>query len=201
MTVHAVVAYTAATTEEDSMRRGFVRVGLLGLCVCGCPSLTDARQTPDIDLSVGYGQLRVLGFQHRGVAGQIHVPFTDLLGVEAYMSRYWDISGNPFGVNTLGGRVTFRDVHPRVTPYAAFGLDFFDIGISTIGKGVTRQTGWSAVRIGGGTDVGLTRTMALRFDSRFTPLRLFQDLTGDYRWRAGMDFSVGVAFRLPWSVR
>lgn len=182
--------------------RWHLRGALWALSVYACLPAAHAQEAPNIDVGLGYGQLRVLDLEHHGFAAQVHLPVTDSFGIEAYISRYWHADSEAFGVNTLGGRVTFREVHSRIVPYAAAGIDFFHINVvDAISGGTSSNSGVSALRFGGGTDVELAPAVALRFDSRFTPMRFFQQNLGRHEWRAGLDFSVGIAFQLPWSLR
>jgi hypothetical protein len=155
---------------------------------------------PRIQTSLGYANLGMLDYanpnpdgtltattRHSGFANETGFNFTRSLGVNNYMGVY-SLGGNVTMIaDFIGGKASYRTA--RVIPYGVAGIGFAYLSFS-YGSSF-------ANRFGGGVDIPLNDSLALKFEVSRMNFHLQTNLaTGTSSWVHGVNFQTGIVFTL-----
>ena len=158
---------------------------------------------PRIQTSLGYANLGLVDYgsvnfdgsltgqtsRHSGFANETGFNFTRSLGVSNYMGVY-GLGGNVTMIaDFIGGKAMYRTA--RAVPYALAGIGFAYLSSGYYYGGSSFATRW-----GGGVDVPINDSMALKFEVSRMSFHLQTDVTGNATWHTGINFQTGVVFTI-----
>lgn len=132
------------------------------ICVCALPLIAQ-ENAPRVEVFAGYQFSHIPGYNANGWNASSAFNFNNWLGVAAdFSGAYKTVSGVDVRNHTFmfGPVVSYRK-HETVTPFvhALFGADRLSASLSGVGSGATNGF---AMAMGGGADVTLTRSFAVR---------------------------------------
>jgi hypothetical protein len=163
------------------------------------PALAQDEDFPRIEIGVGYGRVNLpdisfLGSplvesgSHSGFVSQQGFNFSRWLGVENYLGYYGagNVTGTSsnFFTNCFGLKAAYRNLK-KVVPYGSAG-----IGGSSLSINYQGSTSGFATRVGGGIDVPVNDSMAVRVDYSHISSHVLDE------WRPTNNISFGVVFTI-----
>ena len=171
---------------------------LLLVLLCAVPAMAQ-DDYPKIQTSMGYSNLGFANFasptgatsRHSGFANETSFNVTRTLGVNNYMGIYGLGQGVSLIADFFGGKVMYRAA--KVVPYAlaGIGVGYFTQSSSS-GYGASSSF---ATRIGAGTDVPISDSMALKFEVSRMSFHI-QTVQNGPSWSSGTNFQTGIVFTI-----
>ncbi len=134
----------------------------VAVCVCVLP-LVAQENAPRVEVFAGYQFSHIPGYNANGWNASSAFNLNNWFGVAAdFSGAYKTVSGVDVQNHTfLFGPVVSYRKHETVTPFfhALFGADRLSASLSGVGSG---STNGFAMAMGGGTDVKISRSFAIR---------------------------------------
>jgi hypothetical protein len=145
---------------------------------------------PTFQLAPGYGNIK-FGIPNIGFASQRHSGFVldtsfnfhPVVGFDLYTGYYSIAQDSTLYTNTFGLNFALRK-YDHITPYGTAGFGFGIVNFNGFGE---RSM---ATRIGGGIDIPLGDSMAIRGEATHMGYHF------EHEWHGGMNLSVGIVLNL-----
>jgi len=145
---------------------------------------------PTFQLAPGYGNLKfglpTIGFtptRHSGFVLDTNYNFTSAIGLDLFTGYYSLGTNSTLYTNTFGLNFSLRKSE-RIIPFGTAGFGFGYVNLN--GGGAQSMS----TRIGGGVDIPLGDSIALRTDVTRMSYHF------DHDWNGGMNISVGIVLNL-----
>jgi opacity protein-like surface antigen len=172
-----------------------LRYGLaLGLFLAFAAPVFAQNDYPRFQLAPGYGNLKfgIPGLEpfglgpahHSGFILDTNYNFTPMVGLDLFTGYYSLGNSSTLYTNTFGLNASLRK-NARIIPYGTAGFGFGYLNIQNQGGEQAMAT-----RIGGGADIPLGDSMAIRADVTHMGFHF------EHQWNGGMNISVGIVFNL-----
>jgi hypothetical protein len=146
---------------------------------------------PRFQLAPGYGNIKfglpdfgLPSTRHSGFVLDTNYNFSPLVGLDLFTGYYSLGNNSTLYTNTFGLNATLRKSE-KIIPYGTAGFGF---GYLNINGQFGEQA--MATRIGGGADIPLGDTIAIRADVTHMGFHF------EHQWNGGMNISVGIVFNL-----
>lgn len=150
-----------------------------------------AQDYPRFQLAPGYGNLKFgipnVGLEskrHSGFILDTNYNFSPLVGLDLFTGYYSLGNNSTLYTNTFGLNATLRK-NEKIIPYGTAGFGF---GYLNINNQFGEQS--MATRIGGGVDIPLGDSIAIRADVTHMGFHF------EHQWNGGMNIGVGIVFTL-----
>jgi opacity protein-like surface antigen len=153
---------------------------------------------PRIQTSMGYANLTfpdlntgVVG-HHSGFANETSFNLSRVWGLDNYMGIYGLGQGSNLIADFVSGKAQYRGA--KAVPYALAGIGVGYFSASTsYGYGATSSF---ATRLGGGVDIPINDTMAVKVEYSRMNFHLNLDPTSTGSWTSGNNISAGIVFTI-----
>jgi hypothetical protein len=146
---------------------------------------------PRFQLAPGYGNIKfgieAIGMpstRHSGFVLDTNYNFTPMVGLDLFTGYYSLGNNSTLYTNTFGLNAALRKSE-KIIPYGTAGFGFGYVNLNNQGGAQAMAT-----RIGGGADIPLGDSMAIRADVTHMGFHFAHE------WNGGMNISVGIVFNL-----
>ena len=150
-----------------------------------------AQDVPQIEIALGYGNINVNGVEgrHSGFVSHQAFNLNSVFAIENFIG-YYGMGNDPAAgkmqlfTDIFGGRFNYRKFGPVIYGIAGLGGGF--LIFPDIGSGTQNSL---AYRLGGGVDVPLGDSLAIKVDVSRTSF----NFNG---WRSGVNISTGIVLKI-----